>query len=84
MNETVHKLPRIRGIREAIEELKELDPKTALTERGLRRLVLTGEIPTVRIGTKYLINMDVLIDYLYDSIGGADLPVSNCIRVIKE
>ncbi len=84
MTEPIQNLPRIRGIKEAITELKEYDPLTALTEKGLRRLVITDEIPSIRIGTKYLINMDVLIDYLYDGTGGADLPVSNCIRVIKE
>lgn len=61
-----NKLPRMRGIRQAIEELKQLDPNTALTERALRRLIITGELPSVRIGAKYLINMDVLISYLYN------------------
>lgn len=85
MNEAVvHTPPRIRGIKEAITELKASDPETALTEKGLRRLIVTGKIPTVKLGRKYLINMEVLIDYLYDGTGGADLPVSNCIRVIKE
>lgn len=84
MTEPIQILPRIRGIKEAIGELKEYDPETALTERGLRRLVITGEIPSIQIGTKYLINMDVLIDYLYDGTGGAELTVSNCIQRIKE
>lgn len=86
MIEAVHKPPRIRGIREAINELKEYDPETALTEKGLRRLVITGEIPTVRIGTKYLINMDVLNNYLYNGTGRAELTAKpqGGIRVIKE
>lgn len=84
MAEIVHTPPRIRGIKEAITELKEADPETALTERGLRRLVITGKIPTVQIGRKYLINMDVLINYLYSGTSGAKLSASGGIRIIKE
>ena len=43
----------MRGIKQAITELKQNDPETALTEKALRRLVLTGAIPSVKIGTKY-------------------------------
>lgn len=50
-----HKPPHMRGIKQAIEELRQLDPHTALTEKALRRLILTHEIPSVRIGAKYLI-----------------------------
>lgn len=57
-------LPRIRGITEAIDELRAADPKTALTVHALRSLVKTGELPSVRAGNKYLINMAVLEDYL--------------------
>lgn len=64
MIDTTHK-PRMRGIKQAIEEMKANDPNTALTERALRRLVLTGEVPSVRIGAKYLINMDILENYLF-------------------
>mgnify|MGYP004725528177 CR=1 FL=1 len=62
--ETVYKPPHIGGINHAIEEIKQADPYTALTEKALRRLILTKEIPSVKIGAKYLINMDVLNNYL--------------------
>lgn len=52
--------PRMRGIKQTITELQEIDPNTALTEKALRRLVITGIIPSVRIGRKYLINFDTL------------------------
>ena len=68
MVEAIHTsgtLPRMRGIKQAIAELKQTDPGTALTEKALRRLVLTKAIPSVRVGTKYLINLDTLYDYLY-------------------
>ncbi|MGN0107741.1 MAG: hypothetical protein ACI4A5_08600 [Hominilimicola sp.] len=87
MNDTVslHKPPHMRGIKQAIEELKQLDPNTALTEKALRRLVLTGAIPSVRIGTKYLINMDLLNNYLYNgSCGGKEVSAAGGIRKIAE
>lgn len=60
-------LPKMRTPRNAIEELRQADPKTELTERALRALILTGEIPSVRIGKKYLVNMEILFDYLKGS-----------------
>jgi hypothetical protein len=75
----------MRGIKQAIEEIRESDPNTAFTEKALRRLVLTGAIPSVRIGAKYLINMDILNAYLYSgSCGGEDVSASNGIRKIAE
>lgn len=60
-------LPKMRTPHNAIKELQQADPKTELTERALRRLILTGEIPSVRIGNKYLVNMETLFDYLKGS-----------------
>ncbi len=89
MTETnlLHKPPRMRGIKQAIDELKQFDSNTALTEHALRHLILSGALPSVRCGTKYLLNMDVLIDYLYkgscnDKVNAMD--DYGKIRVIKE
>ena len=57
-------LPPMRSIKQAYEEIKAADENTALTLRGLRALVVTGAIPSVQVGGKYLINMDVLREYL--------------------
>lgn len=57
---TEYKLPRMRTIPKAYEEIKKLDPDTSLSMRGLRRLVSSGIIPTVKISNKTLINMDLL------------------------
>lgn len=72
-NIVVHKPPHMRGIKQAIQELKQSDPNTCLTERALRRLILSGELPTVKIGVKYLINMDILNEYLS---GGSPAPAA--------
>ena len=84
MTEAVHIPPRMRGIKEAIEEIKTADPATALTVTALRRLILTHEIPSVRAGRKYLINMDILNEYLYTSTSGGKLTAPGCIRKIAE
>lgn len=54
----------MRGIDAAHAELLKADPACALTKTALRRLVVTGEIPSVRVGTKYLIDLDRLELYL--------------------
>ena len=48
----------------AAKEIKESDSKTALTERGLRRLVEEKKIVSTLIGNRNLIDMDQLYDYL--------------------
>lgn len=64
VNVNEKKLPRMRTIPKAYQELKKLDPDTDFTLRALRRMVSTGEIPTVSINTKKLVNLDLLIDKL--------------------
>lgn len=58
------KLPRMRTVKEAVAELKALDQHTAVTEYHIRQLVLSGILPRVKAGKKYLINLDLLIEYL--------------------
>ncbi len=85
MTEAVHTPPRMRGIKEAMEEIKAADPKTALTEYALRRLVLSGGLPSVRLGIKYLVNMDVLTEYLYSGTPrSGELTAPGGIRKIAE
>lgn len=64
MNEV--KLPRMRTISEAAQEIKALDPHTAITEHHVRQLAVSGRIPRVKAGKKYLINLDLLIEYMTD------------------
>ena len=56
--------PKMRTIKQAIKEIKESDSKTALTERGLRRLIEEKKIVSTLIGNRNLIDMDQLYDYL--------------------
>jgi excisionase family DNA binding protein len=41
-----------------------MDEGTAVTEYHIRRLVLSGKLPKIKAGKKYLINLDLLLDYL--------------------
>ena len=60
--------PRMRTIDQAIAWLREADPGCAFTKTALRQLVVSGQFPCVRIGNKYLIDLDVLIDFLHGSL----------------
>ena len=53
-------MARWRKIRDAYSEIKSADPNTALTESAIRRMVQRGDIPSYKIGTHYLINLDDL------------------------
>lgn len=62
-------MSKMRTIMQAAEYIKTHDPDSALTKTAIRRLVITGAIPTVRAGTKYLLDLDNLDAYLTN--GGA-------------
>ena len=55
---------KMRTIPKAYEEIKAIDPNTDFTLRALRRMVNNGEIPSVQIASKRLINVDLLIEKL--------------------
>lgn len=57
-------VPRLRTIPQAFEEIKRQDPDTAFTLRALRRMANNGEIPTVQIESKRLVNVDLLLEHL--------------------
>ncbi len=62
-------LPRMRTISDAAAWLQQADPETAFTKTALRRLVTTGQLPSVRVGQKYLVNLDALESFLAGSTG---------------
>ena len=57
----IRTLPRMRTIPKAYAEIKALDSGTSFSMRALRRMVKNGEMPTVTVGNKQLINLDLLI-----------------------
>ena len=58
-------MPRMRTIDQAIDWLKETDPDNALTKNALRNLIVSGQLPHVRIGKKYLVSLEILAQFLY-------------------
>ena len=57
-------IPRMRTVKEAAAEIKQLDAHTAMTEWRIRELALSGVLPRVQAGKKLLINLDTLFEYL--------------------
>lgn len=64
MTDNNPKIPRMRTVKEAAAEIKQLDAHTAMTEWHIRQLALQGVLPRVKAGKKYLINLDTLFEYL--------------------
>ncbi len=62
----ISNIPRMRTVTEAAQELKALDPHTAMTPYHIRRLCLDGVLPTAKAGKKILLNLDTLIEYMQD------------------
>lgn len=62
---------RIRTIRAAHQEVKAADPGTCITETAIRNLVVTGRVPSIKHGRKYLISMDDLYAYFEAERRGA-------------
>ncbi len=66
MSNEFESVPRMRGYKAAIAELKKRDPASAVSEYFLRRAVKQGLVPCVKAGGRDLINFDALLAYLAD------------------
>ena len=54
---------RARTIKEAATYFREEDPQTCLTETAIRTLLRSGAVPSVKVGKKYLVSLEVLEGY---------------------
>jgi len=54
----------MRTINEAVILIKESDPDSAITYHSIRKLCDQNVFTVVKIGKKYLINFDELLNYL--------------------
>lgn len=59
---------RIRTIKNAYMEIREQDPNTCITEWFLRQLITGGAIPSIRAGTKWLVDLDVVEEYIQEEM----------------
>lgn len=64
-------MPRIRSIKETAKIFKEMDANTELTESTIRKMISEGTIPALKTGTKYLINVDLLLDMFGKPVNGS-------------
>lgn len=77
-------MSRIRTLAETYQYIKEMDKDTAITQNALRRMVVSGQIPCVKAGKKYLIDLDVLFEYLKGTRPENVLPgYKNPIKVMR-
>ena len=76
-------MARMRTIEQAFAWLREQDPETALTKTALRRMVTTGELPSVRVGQKYLLCLDTLEAHLSGAQEHTAAPVYQNIREVR-
>lgn len=78
-------LPRMRTIKEVVEEIKKIDPNTAVREYYVRDLVNNNKIVYVKAGRKILVNLDAFIEFLQQPAAPAIASVSlQGIRKIAE
>lgn len=54
----------MRTIKECVKMLKEEDPNSAITYNAIKTLCLNNQVSFIKIGTRYLVNYDSLLDYL--------------------
>ena len=71
MNETTS-LSRIRTIKQTIAYFSKRDPETCLTENALRTLIRQGQIPSSKVGRKYLVDLDAVSQYFADCTAKSD------------
>lgn len=71
---------QMRTINEAAAYMVQADPHTAVTKTALRRLVTSGQIPSVRVGAKYLVDLGVLDDFFGGQSTKAPIVQSGAIR----
>lgn len=61
-------MERVRTIDTLHKELLQEDPGCALTKTALRRLVVTGAIPSSKVGSKFLVTKEAVEKYLEGSV----------------
>ena len=76
---------RMRSIEAAHAELLARDPGCELTKTALRRFVVSGRIPSVRLGSggnaKYLLDADALEENLFRAVEPEPVPVGKLRRL---
>jgi hypothetical protein len=56
-------VPRLRSINSAVELMKKEDPECQVTACMVRKAIRTGDFKARRVGVKYLIDVDRLVEF---------------------
>ena len=72
-----------RTIREAAAWFKNRDPGTAITEYRIRQLVVSGTVPSMKVGRKYLVTIEALEEYFNTPTPSKAKQVSTARQVYK-
>lgn len=62
-------MKRIRTVNDAYNEIKAYDPDTAISKHFFRTLIESGKIPCVKAGSKSLVDMDTVENYINSLFG---------------
>lgn len=57
-------MTRLRTIPKAVAELKAKDPNTSVSNHALRRWILDGHIPCIKVGKNYVVSMDAIETFM--------------------
>ena len=76
-------IPKIRTIAKAIEEIKRIDPETAITARFIKEGIANGKIPIIKVGNKVLVNMESIYTFLEGELIYETVTPVNSIRKIN-
>lgn len=63
-NITEFRVPTMLTIDETAAFFREKHPNTRITKFRIRKLVLSNQIPFVKAGNRYLINLEMFIEFL--------------------
>lgn len=78
-------LPRMRTAEKALAVIRGEDPETDVTLHYIRQLIKTGRVPSVAVGRKKLVNVELLMAYIAEGGHGEDpAPHTGEIRRVPE
>lgn len=76
-------IPTMRTIDQASTYIRQIDPNTAITKTALRRLVVSGKIPSRRVGQKYLVSIEAVSEFLNCAPTSKECPQAGKIRPVS-
>lgn len=62
-NNNSKKIPTFTSIRRCTEMLHEANKDCSITECMIRKMIRDGLIPTRRVGSKYVVTYETVVDY---------------------